>query len=35
MLLLCACLIAVLVKTAPLGWEDDEHGFRYGEPGDE
>jgi hypothetical protein len=33
MLLLCACLVAVLVKTAPMGWEDDD-GFHRGDPRD-
>jgi len=31
LLLLCACIIAVLLKIAPEGYETDE-GFFYGEP---
>jgi hypothetical protein len=30
-LVICASVVAFLVKTAPLGYETDE-GFHYGEP---
>lgn len=33
----CAYLLTIwlMCRNAPVGWESEEHGFQYGEPGDE
>lgn len=33
--MVCCAVFALAIITAPLGWEDEERGFVYGEPEDE